>query len=98
MSDSVNSKIIDDLFSQKTVADSDILSDRTLVISENVNRVLRIIVLFSGIITILIGVITLAGYVIGSDIFRRLDPSFNSMRANTTICIILLGCSLTLKE
>lgn len=90
--------IMEGLLKERSFNDTEIFSRNSHFIGKSVNRVLRIIVLSAGIITILIGLVTLIGQATGNDIFRKLNSSIHSMRANTAVCLILLACMLIIKE
>jgi PAS domain S-box-containing protein len=78
--------------------DSDVdFTKNALIIRANVSRVLKIIVISSGVITMLVMGINLTGYLIGNDLLNNLFPSIVSMRANTTICMLIISLVLILK-
>jgi PAS domain S-box-containing protein len=67
-------------------------------INDKVRNVLRMIVLTAGITAVTGGLLVLAGWIFGIDIFRRVSPSVISIKFNTALCLILLGSALLLEE
>jgi signal transduction histidine kinase/ActR/RegA family two-component response regulator len=48
------------------------------------------------LITALIGGAALLGWIIGSEILKRVHPALVTMKANTSVCLILISCSFFL--
>jgi signal transduction histidine kinase len=95
MPDSSNKLAMDDLKIKRSRLKSDILPDDK---HANTNRILRIIVILSGVSTCLIGILVLCGWILGIEFLKSLNPSYVSMKANTSVCFILFGSSLLFHE
>ncbi len=68
------------------------------LLSRRVSYILKVIVVTTGIITVIIGLMVVSGWIFGLNFLKSPDPSSVSMKANTAICFILLGGSLLLRK
>lgn len=48
------------------------------------------------LITASIGAAALLGWIIGNDVLKRIHPTLVTMKANTSVCLILISCSFLL--
>lgn len=84
----------------RSVLDSDILSNSNSLFNSDPDRLkrfnntLRFIVLFTSITSILTGLLVLFGWAFEITFLKSLNPEYVSMKANTAVCFVLLGCAV----
>jgi len=57
---------------------------------------LKKIVITSGSISVMIGILVIIGWIFNITVLKSLNPDFISMKANTAICFIIMGSSIIL--
>jgi PAS domain S-box-containing protein len=98
MSNSVNNRSINDLEELRSNLSSDNILESTFVISNHVSHFLRILVITASLITITVGLLVLSSWILDIGFLKSLHPSYNSMKANTSICFVLLGSAVLFFE
>lgn len=64
----------------------------------NIYHILKIIAVIASTFTILVAIMVLVGWIFDADTLKSLSPSFVSMKPNTALCFIVLGCSLLFSQ
>jgi|GEM_PF-6777175 len=62
--------------------------------SFKISSYLRAIVITAGIISLMVGILVIIGWIFDISILKSLNPNFISMKANTAICFIFFGISI----
>lgn len=64
--------------------------------SKRLNKLQKTVVVLTGLLTIIVGFVVLAGWIYQIPLLKSLHPNYISMKANTAICFVILGCVILL--
>lgn len=97
MSDSENLGLPDSLFRHSDELNYDLTHNKSQILTNRTNSILKIIILSLAIITSTVGLTVFLGWMFGIELLKSLSSSNVSMKANTSVLFILSGISLILR-